>query len=89
MVRLVSELRSRTDYILGMDRRFQEFRLPGPSAQLGPLHGPGLPAERPPDRAQEIPGREETVAGEATMGINEDGSTFRGSTESRAKGATA
>ena len=47
MVCLVSELRSRTDYILGMDRRFQEFRLPGPSAQLGPLHGPGLPAERP------------------------------------------
>ena len=34
-----------------------ECRYPGPSAQLRPLHGPGLPAERPPDRAQEVPGR--------------------------------
>ena len=68
---------------------FQESRSPGPLAQLGPLHGPGLPAGRPPDRAQEIPGREETVAGEAAEETNEDGPTFRGSTEIRTKGATA
>ena len=51
---------------------FQECRSPGPSAQFGPLHGPGLPAERPPDGAQEIPGREETVANEAARGTNKD-----------------
>ena len=68
---------------------FQERRSPGLSAQLGPLHGPGFPAERPPDGAQEIPGREETVAGEATGGTNKDGPTFCGSTESRTEGATA
>ena len=38
-------------------RSLWEFCRPGPSAQLGPLPGPGLPAERPPDGAQEIPGR--------------------------------
>ena len=36
----------------------QECRRPGILAQLRPLHGPGLPAKRPPDRAQEIPQRE-------------------------------
>ena len=36
-----------------------------------------MPAEHPPDRAQEIPGREETVAGEAAGGTNEDGPTQR------------
>ena len=68
---------------------FQERRSPGPLAQLGPIHGPGLPAELPPDGAQEIPGRKETVAGEATGGTNKDGLTFHGSTESRTEGATA
>ena len=68
---------------------FQGRRSPGPLAQLGPLHGPGLSAEHPPDGAQEIPGREETVASEAAEGTNEDGSTFRSSTESRTEGATA
>ena len=63
-------------------------RSPGTSAQLGPLHVPGLSAERPPGRAKEIPGREETVASEAAEGPNTDGSTFRGSTESRTEGAT-
>ena len=53
------------------------------------IHGPGLSAECPPDGAQEIPGREETVAGEAAGRTNEDGPTFRGSTESRTEGATA
>ena len=67
----------------------QECRRPGPSAQLGPLHGPGLPAESPPDRAQEIPGREETVACEAAGETNADRPTFRGSTEDRTEGATA
>ena len=67
---------------------FQERCSPGPSAQLGPLHGPGLPAERPPDGAQEIPGREETVAGEAAGETNADRPTFRGSTEGRPEGAT-
>ena len=66
----------------------QERRSLGPSAQLGPLHGPGLSAKRPPDGAQEILGREEAVAGEATAGTNTDGSTFRVSTESRTEGAT-
>ena len=67
---------------------FQERCSQGPSAQLGPLPGPGLSSERPPDGAQEIPRREETVAGEAAGRTNEDGSTFRGSTESRTEGAT-
>ena len=67
---------------------FQECCRPGPSAQLGPLHGPGLPDERPPDGAQVIPGQEETVAGEAAGGTNADRPTFRDSTESRTKGAT-
>ena len=67
----------------------QECRRLGPFAQLGPLHGPGLPTKCPPDRAQEIPGMEETVAGEAAGGTIEDGPTFCSSTESRTKGATA
>ena len=52
--------------------RPQDVVRPGPLAQLGPLHGPGLPAESPPDRAQEIPGREETVACEAAGETNAD-----------------
>ena len=67
----------------------QERRSPGPSAQLGPLHGPGLSDERPTEGAQYIPGREETVAGEAVKGTNTDRYTFRGSTESHTEGATA
>ena len=51
----------------------QECHRPGPSAQLGPLHGPGLSAERTPDGDEAIPGRAETVAGEATGKTNEDG----------------
>ena len=42
----------------------------------------------PPNGAQEIPGREEAVAGEAAGGTNTDGSTVRGSTESRTEVAT-
>ena len=67
----------------------QECCRPGPSAQLGPLNGPGLPSERPPDRAQYIPGREETVASEAAGENNAGRPTFRGPTEGRPKGATA
>ena len=51
----------------------QECHRPGPSAQLGPLHGPGLSAERTPDGDEAIPGRTEMVAGEATSKTNEDG----------------
>ena len=51
----------------------QECHRPGPSAQLGPLHGPGLSAKRTPDGDEAIPGRAETVAGEATSKTNEDG----------------
>ena len=67
---------------------FQECRRPGPSAQLGPLYGPGFPAERLPDGAQEIPVREETVADEAAGVTNANRPTFRGSTKIRTKGAT-
>ena len=66
----------------------QERRSPGLLAQLGPLHGPGLSTELPPVGAQEILGREEAVAGEATAGTNTDGSTFRVYTKSRTEGAT-
>ena len=51
----------------------QECHRPGPSAQLGPLHCPGLSAKRTPDGDEAIPGRAETVAGEATGKTNEDG----------------
>ena len=67
----------------------QERRRPGPSAQLGPLHGPGLSAKRPPDGTQAILGREEAVAGEAAAGTNTDVPTFCGSKEIRTKSATA
>ena len=66
----------------------QERRRPGPSAQLGPLHGPGMSAERPPDGTQAKLGREEAVASEAAAGANTDGPTFRGSTERRTESAT-
>ena len=49
MLRKGQEVRSRTDYILGTDRRlFRNVTVRDPPAQLGPLHGPGLPAERTP-----------------------------------------
>ena len=54
-----------------------------------PLNGPGLPVERPSDGAQEIPGREETVAGEAAGETNAGRPNFRGSMEGRPEGATA
>ena len=67
----------------------QECHRLGPSAQLGPLHGPGLSAKRTPDGDEALPGRAETVAGEATSKTNEDGRTLRGSTESRTESETA
>ena len=45
--------------------------------------------KRLPDGAQEISGREETVAVEAARETNTDRSTFRGPTEGRSKSATA
>ena len=51
----------------------QECHRPGPSAQLGPLHGPGLSDERTPVGEETIPGRAEAVAGEATGKTNEYG----------------
>ena len=67
---------------------FQVRHSPGPLAQLGPLHGPGLPTEFPPEGEQAVHWRKETVAGEAAGETNEDGPTFCGSTESRTEGAT-
>ena len=51
----------------------QDVIRPGPPAQLGPLHGPGLFAESTPVRDEAIPGRMEAVAGEATGKTIEDG----------------
>ena len=51
----------------------QECHRPGPSAELGPLHGPGLSAKCTPDGDEAIPGRTETVTGEATEETNADG----------------
>ena len=53
-----------------------------------PLNGPGLPVERPSDGAQEIPGREETVAGQAVGETNAGRPTLSGPTEGRPNGAT-
>ena len=74
MLRKGREVRSRTDYILGTDRRlFRNVTFRDPRHNLGPLHGPGLSAERTPDGDEAIPRRAETVAGEATGKTNEDG----------------
>ena len=67
----------------------QECLRPGPPAQLGPLHGPWLPAERTPVGDNTIPGGAKAVAGEATKKTITDGQTRCGSTESRTKDETA
>ena len=51
----------------------QEYHRPGPSAQLGPLHGPGLSDKCTPVGDETLPGRAEAVAGEAAGKTNEDG----------------
>ena len=67
----------------------QECHCPGPSAQLGPLHGTGLPAKRLPDITQELPRGKEAVAEEAADETDTGGQNFRGSTEVRPESATA
>ena len=67
----------------------QECHRPGRPAQLGPLHGPGLHAERTPVGYKAIPGGAKAVAGEATGKTITDGRTLCGSTESRTEAKTA
>ena len=84
------EVRSRTDYILGTDRRlFRNVAVRDPRHNSDHYMVLGCIPSAPPNGAQEIPGQEEMLAGEAARGSNKDGSTFCGSTESRTKGATA
>ena len=61
----------------------------GPSAQLGPLHGPGLPAKHLPDVTQEILRGKEAVAAEAADKTNMGGQSIHGPTEGQPKSATA
>ena len=62
---------------------------PGPLAQLGPLHGTGLPDKRLPGGTQEIPRGEEAVAAEAANKTDRDGQNFCSPTEGRPEIATA
>ena len=55
----------------------------GPLAQLGPLHGPGLPVKRLPDGTQEIPRGAEEVATEVADETNTVGRSICGPTEGR------
>ena len=63
----------------------QECLRPGPSAQLGPLHVPGLPDKRFHDGAQEIHRGAEEVAAEAANKTNTGVRSIRGPTEGRPK----
>ena len=84
------EVRYRTDYILETDRRlFRDLAVRDPRHNSDHYMVLGYLPSSPPNRAQEIPGREETVVSEAAGGTNEGGLTFCGSTESRTEGATA
>ena len=67
----------------------RECLRPGPSAQLRPLHGSGLPANRLPDKTQEIPQRKEAVAAKAADETNTDEQNFCRPTEGRPEIATA
>ena len=67
----------------------QECLCPGPSAQLGTLHGPGFPAKRLPDRTQEVLRGKEAVADETANKTYTGGQNFRGPTEGRPESATA
>ena len=66
----------------------RECLRPGPSAQLGPLHGPELPAKRLPDGPQEVFMVKEAVADEAADEANTGKQTFCGPTEGRSENAT-
>ena len=64
-------MRSQTEYILGMDRRlFRNVTVRDPWHNSDHYMVLGCLPSAPPDGAQEIPGREETVAGEAAGGTN-------------------
>ena len=67
----------------------QECHRAGPPAQLGPLNGPGLPAEPTPVGDEAIPGGAKAMAGEATGKSITDGRNLCGSTESRTEAKTA
>ena len=67
----------------------RECLRPGPSAQLGQLHGPGLPAKRLPDGTQEILWGKEAVADEAAGEIDTGGQNVCGPAEGRPESATA
>ena len=65
-----------------------KYLRPGPLEKLGPLHGPGLPAKRLPEKTQAASRGRQAVAGEA---VNEDdtgGQTFHGPMGGRSEGAT-
>ena len=84
------EVQSWTDYILGTDRRiFRNVVVWDPRHNSDHYMVLGCLPSAPPDGAQEIPGRGETVAGEAAGETNAGRPTFRGPTEGRPKGATA
>ena len=61
---------------------------PGPSSQLGPLHGPELPDKRLPDGTQEVLRGKEAVADETANETDTGGQKFRGPTEGRPESAT-
>ena len=61
----------------------RECLLLGPSAQLGPLYGAGLPANCLPDGTQVVPKGEQEVTSEASEGANEGGQRIRSPTEGR------
>ena len=67
----------------------QECLCPVPPAQLGPLHGPWLLAERTPVGDKAVPGGTQALAGEATDRTITAGHTLCGSTESRPKANNA
>ena len=59
-----------------------------PSAQLGPLHGPGMPAKRLPDGTQEIPRGAKAVAAEAADETNTGGRSICSPMEGHPESAT-
>ena len=60
-----------------------------PLAQLGPLHGPGLPDKRLPDRTKAVLRGKEAVASEAANKADMGGQTVCGPTGGRPESATA
>ena len=84
------EVRSQTDYILRTDHYlYSNVAVRDPQHNSDHYMVLIFLLSPPPDGAKEIPGREETVAGEAAGETNAGRPTFRGSTEGRPEGATA